>query len=205
MIVEETKDHILKEAEKLFMQYGIRSVTMDDIAKAMGISKKTIYVNFRDKNELVHELFTQMFQQNSKSIENCASVAKNAVEEIFNLMKFLKECLSGINPVVFYDLEKYYANTNLVMKDFKHQNIFNNIVRTLQRGIDEGFFNPEINIEILAHSRVMQIDWIFESDLVRNGRFSVYDVFLETTNHFLRGIATEKGNKLINQYKKINT
>lgn len=202
--MDDIKLHILAEAEKLFMKYGIRSVTMDDIAKAIGISKKTIYVNFKDKNELVHELFSEMFNQNGSGIEQCSSDAKNAVEEVFGIMKFLKQCLAGVNPIVFYDLEKYHANTNQIMKEFKHQYILNNIIKTLERGIEEKVFLPYINIEILAQSRVKQIDWIFESDLVRSGKFSLYDVFLETTLHFLRGIATEQGNSIINEYKKTN-
>lgn len=202
--MDEIKLHILKEAEKLFMKYGIRSVTMDDIAKAMGISKKTIYVNFKDKNELVHQLFSEMFNQNGSGIEQCSSEAENAVEEVFGIMKFLKQCLAGVNPIVFYDLEKYHANTNQIMQEFKHQHILNNIIKTLNRGIAEQVFLPYINVEILAHSRVKQIDWIFESDLVRSGKFSLYDVFLETTYHFLRGIATESGNQIINEYKKTN-
>jgi len=199
--MDEIRLHILTEAEKLFMKYGIRSVTMDDIAKTIGISKKTIYVNFKDKNELVHQLFSEMFNQNGCSIEQCSTEANNAVEEVFGIMKFLKECLAGVNPIVFYDLEKYHANTNQIMKEFKHQYILNNIEKTLKRGIAEEVFLPYINIEILAHSRLKQIDWILESDLVRSGKFSLYDVFLETTYHFLRGIATETGNNIINEYK----
>ncbi len=202
--MDETRAHILNEAERLFMKFGIRSVTMDDIAKAIGISKKTIYVNFKDKNELVHQLFSEMFNQNGCGIEQCSSEAKNAVEEVFGIMKFLKQCLAGVNPIVFYDLEKYHANTNQIMKEFKHEYILNNIIKTLERGIAEEVFLPEINIEILAHSRVKQLDWIFESDLVRSGKFSLYDVFLETTLHFLRGIVTPEGNQIINEYKKTN-
>ena len=204
--MEDSKQHILQEADKLFMRYGIRSVTMDDIAKALGISKKTIYVNFKDKNELVHELFSQMFSENRTCIQQCCVEAENAVEEVFLMMKFLKEQIANINPVVFYDLEKYHAATNDAFKEFKHNHIYIQIKLCLERGIAQGVFRPDINIEILTASRLNQIDWIFESDFVRSGTFSLYDVFLETTFHFLRGICTTKGNELIEEYiKTINS
>src|SRR6476469_3482036 len=106
--MENTEEHILTEAEKLFMKFGMRSVTMDDIAKHLGMSKKTIYANFKDKNELVISLIEKMRKTDECQIESCTQQADNSIEEVFLMMDFMKEMMSNINPIVFYDLEKYH-------------------------------------------------------------------------------------------------
>ncbi|WP_036692157.1 TetR/AcrR family transcriptional regulator [Pedobacter glucosidilyticus] len=199
--MEEVQLYIIKEAEKLFMKYGLRSVTMDDIAKHLGMSKKTLYVNFKDKNDLVNHMFTTILKEDECQLDCCSAEAENAIDEMFKIMNYLKDSLSGINPIVFYDLEKYHAEANGIMKDFKHGHILQKCKINLERGIKEGLYRDDLNIEVLAASRVSQIDWVFESDLVRGGKYSLYEVITELTNHFLCGVATQKGLELITEYK----
>lgn len=199
--MEEAQLYILQEAEKLFMKFGLRSVTMDDIAKHLGMSKKTLYVNFKDKNDLVNHLFSRMLKEDECCLENCTEGSENAIDEVFRIMNYLKESLSGINPIVFYDLEKYHAEANNLMNDFKEEYIFNKCKLNLERGIQEKLFREDISLDILATFRVRQINYAFESELVRSGKYSVYQVILELTYHFLFGIATLKGYELITEYK----
>jgi AcrR family transcriptional regulator len=202
--MENTEEHILKEAEKLFMKFGMRSVTMDDIAKHLGMSKKTIYANFKDKNELVFNLISMMLRKDECQMEACTGKSKNAIEEIFFIIEFVKEMLSGINPIVFYDLEKYHNKAYKMMMEFHETHIYNTVKSGLERGISENIFRADINTEILAHARVAQIKWVFQSDLVRSGKFSMYDVLQELTNIFLYGISTLSGQVLINNYTHQN-
>lgn len=198
--MDNVEAYILIESEKLFMKYGMRSVTMDDIAKHLSISKKTIYAHFKDKNELVNKLFTQVLHKNMCGIEDCNNKAHDAIEEVFMIMDYLKECLAGINPIVFYDLEKYHAEAHKIMMDFHQTHVYNTVKAGLERGIKENIFRKDINTEILASARVWQINWTFESELVRNGKYSMYDVIQELTLHFLFGICTLSGQVLINNY-----
>lgn len=198
--MDKVDDYILTEAEKLFMKFGMRSVTMDDIAKHLGISKKTIYANFKDKNELVLNMISGMLSRDECCMEECTIKADDAIEEIFLLMDFMKEMLSSINPVVFYDLEKYHSEAYRLMMSFHETRIYNSVKAGLERGIRENVFREDINIDILATSRVAQMNWVFQSDLVRSGKYSLYQVIQETTTHFLFGISTLSGHILINNY-----
>lgn len=199
--MEEAQIYILEEAEKLFMKFGLRSVTMDDIAKHLGMSKKTLYVNFRDKNDLVNHLFSRMINEDECQIEQCTELSENAIDEVFRIMNYLKQCLSGMNPIVLYDLQKYHAEANYMMNEFHNNHIFNKCKANLERGIQEKLFRKDLRIEILASSRVAQINAAFESEIVMSGKYSLYEVLIELTYHFLFGIATLKGNELITEYK----
>lgn len=199
--MENVEANILKEAEKLFMKFGMRSVTMDDIAKHLGISKKTIYANFKDKNELVNQLVSKVLKANECNLSDCVIEADNAIEEVFLMMNFSKEMLSGINPIVFVDLEKHHSVAFKLMMDFHQNRVFSTFKACLERGINERVFREDINTEILASARIGQINWIFESDLLRSGKYSMYDVIYELTLHFLFGICTLSGFVLINNYK----
>lgn len=198
--MDKVDDYILDEAEKLFMKFGMRSVTMDDIAKHLGISKKTIYANFKDKNELVLNMISNMLSKDECCMLECKANAEDAIDEIFLLMDFMKEMLSSINPVVFYDLEKYHNEAYKLMMNFHETRIYNSVKAGLERGVKEKVFRDDINIDILATSRVAQVNWIFQSELVRSGKYSLYQVIQELTTHFLFGISTLSGHILINNY-----
>ena len=199
--MENTEDYILSEAQKLFMKFGIKSVTMDDIAKQISMSKKTIYTYYQDKDDLVYKLIAKMLCNDECKMNEISKNSANAIEEEFLCMDFLKIMLAGINPTLFYDLQKYHNNAHQLMKNFQHSYIYNSVKKGLERGITENIFRPDLNTEILATQRVSQINWCFECDLVRNGKHSLYDVILETTIHFLFGVSTLSGQVLINKYK----
>ncbi len=202
--MDKVEEYILNEAEKLFMKFGMRSVTMDDIAKHLGISKKTIYVNFKDKNDMVMHMITNMLKKDECNMVECQGNAKDAIEEIFLMMDFLKQMLSGINPIVFYDLEKYHNEAYKLMMSFHDTHIYNSVKANLERGIKEKIFREDINTEILAQARVKQINWTFETELIRSGKYSLYEVIQELTTHFLYGICTLSGHILINNYTNKN-
>jgi AcrR family transcriptional regulator len=198
--MENIKEFILEEAEKLFMKYGTKSITMDDVAKQLGMSKKTIYANFKDKDELVTNLVIKMMHKDECNMEERTKLSENAVDEIFLMMDFLKQMLSNINPIIFYDLQKYHNKAYKIMMDFHQNHIYDHVKICLERGISENVFREDINTEILSQARVAQINWIFESDLIRSGKYSLYEVIQELTTHFLFGICTLSGHILINNY-----
>lgn len=199
--MDETKMFIISEAEKLFMKYGIRSVTMDDIAKSLGISKKTIYINFRDKNELVTELFQSFMVGNEGQIQKCTIKSLNAIDEVFQITQHLKETLSVINPIVFYDLEKYHNKVFQIIDDHKKKFLYNKIINNLERGIKEGYYRENIEKDIIAKTRIQQLNWVFES--ASQSHYGLYELLIETTYFYLFGISTPKGWELINRNKNI--
>lgn len=198
----ELKDHILTEADKLFCRFGIKSVTMDDIAKHLGMSKKTIYHFFSDKNQLVVILINNRLGAEEMRLEKNACEAKNSVEEVWNAVSHLKEMFSGLNPVMFYDMQKYHPDAWNAFQKFRNEHLFKCITRNLEKGITEGYFRKDININIVATMRIEQIDTIFNPDIFPAGKFNLASVMMQLTEHYLYGICTLKGHKLINKYKQ---
>ena len=103
----DNREKILFAAYELFFRYGIKSVTMDDIAKHLSISKKTIYLSFQDKDEVVHTLMEQVLLKDQADFITIAKNTSNVVEEVFVMMKKMNGILNTINPNIFYDLKKY--------------------------------------------------------------------------------------------------
>ena len=146
----ELRNRIIKETEILFMRYGIRSITMDYIAEQLGISKRTIYEKFKDKNELLQTcLEVSINEQNSKR-DKIVSESENVIYAIFNFMNEGIHVMNTINPVFLSDLRKYY--TDIWIITFKQSKIknYNLTFKLLRKGVNEGVFRKEINIEIVA-------------------------------------------------------
>lgn len=197
------KERIITESEELFCKYGIKRITMDDIARHLGISKKTIYLHFKDKNELVHTLIGEMLSRQTCVMDQNESEAGNAVKEICLVVTHLKDLLSKMNPMIFFDLQKYHPETWDMFKNHRSEYMRNCLIRNLKRGIDEGLFRKELNLEIIAIMRMAQVDMIFNQLEYAPGKFNLSDVMTELTEHYLYGLCTIKGHHLINQYKQI--
>ncbi len=197
------KTRIIIEADSLFCQYGIKSVTMDDIAKHLGMSKKTIYLHFSDKNELVVDLMRNKMENQVCIMDKSAGESNDAVHEVFNAVINMKDMLSKMNPMLFYDLQKYHSEAWALFKEFRENNLFKNVNQNLKRGIKEGYFRTEINLDILTRMHIEQFDSAFNQTTYPIKDFNISQVMTELTEHFLYGICTLKGHKLINRYKQI--
>lgn len=197
----EIKDYIINGADKLFCQYGFKSVTMDDIAKHLGISKKTIYQNFKDKNELINILIRDRIVNQDLQMNKCFDASENAVQELYFGIQDMDYFLATMNPMLFYDLQKYHQEAWLKFIAFKEKEIGKKILENLERGKQEGLYRAEINTEIIARMRLDQVDVVF----TQNGRYdtnknSLSSIMVEITRHFLFGICNNEGLKLIHKY-----
>ena len=197
----EVRQYIIDEADKLFGQYGFKSVTMDDIAKHLGISKKTIYQHFVDKNDLVNVLMDARFESHDCEMKSYAEKGKDAVHEVFLALEDINEWLNTLNPKLFYDLQKYHPETWLKFKDFKEKSLTIGIANNLKRGIKEGVFREDINIEILTELRLAHSQIIFgQYDHYTKNKYSIAQVMVAITQHFLYGIVSLKGRELVEKY-----
>jgi AcrR family transcriptional regulator len=197
-----TEERILKETGAMFFRHGIRTITMDDIASNLGISKKTIYLYYRDKSELVRsfttgELLNQehiMFETRKNSID--------AIDEMLNVMKYLEGFFKRVNPSVFYDMQKYHPQSWAAFKSFKEKTIIGFVEENLRKGIHQELYRKDLKIKILARLRIEEIELGFNPDTYRPDDFKITDVQLALIDHFLHGIVTLKGFRLIEKYKK---
>lgn len=198
----EMKELILTKSFELFKRYGIRSVTMDEIAVQCGMSKKTVYQSFADKDSLVAAI---MQKQISTSEEKCLlsqKSAENAIHEIFLSLNWVHEMFDGVNPAMLFDLRKYHS---LVFRNLEthKQEFLSNIFRlNFERGISEGLYRPEIKIDILVPLRIHNMTLVFEQHLFPSNKYTLFEIDEAITLHELYGVATPKGIELIEQYNK---
>ena len=198
----EVKGRIQEKAEELFMQYGIRSVSMDDIAAQLGMSKKTLYQYFNDKDKLVDVVVDAELYKGRCECAACLQYSKNAVEEIFFTMEHIANQFRQMNPVLLFDLEKFHPAS--FQKFLRHKNEFLlEIVRkNIERGIAEELFRPEINADIISRFRIESVMMAFNLSVFPAKKYSLLEVTQEIIDHYLYGLATIKGHKLILKYKE---
>ena len=199
----DNREKILFAAYELFFRYGIKSVTMDDIAKHLSISKKTIYLSFQDKDEVIHTLMEQVLLKDQADFITIAKNTSNVVEEVFVMMKKMNGILNTINPNIFYDLKKYHPKTWSLFHKFRMEFVVNCVVVSLEKGKKDGLVRLDINSNILAKLRGEEIEMGFNPAVFPIDKFKILDVQIAFVEHFLYGICTLKGHKLINKYKKI--
>ncbi|MEO7044679.1 MAG: TetR/AcrR family transcriptional regulator [Ferruginibacter sp.] len=203
--VTEISERIRKKAHELFMQYGLRSVSMDDIANNLGMSKKTIYQYYADKDALVDEVVSAVINHNQDICDFDRNNANDAIHEIFMAMDMVVEMFKTMNPSVLFDMQKYYPKA--FQKFLKHKNdyLYRTIKENITRGIKEELYRPEIKVEILARYRVESILIPFNPEFHTRVKASLVDIEHEVTLHFLYGLISQKGYKLTQKYQQERT
>jgi AcrR family transcriptional regulator len=197
-------ERIILGGEELFLKAGIKSVTMDDIAKHLGMSKKTIYQFFKDKNELVIALVKKKLQDDEDQMSAIISQSGNVIEEMINMMKCSEEIFSRINPIVVHDMQKYHPDAWKQFQNFKSDVLVHTLEELLTKGIKQGYIRPEIDVKVIAMMRVAQVEMGFNTSIFPIAEFNTWKVQQQFMEHFNYGICTLKGYKLLNQYKNIN-
>lgn len=198
----EANERILDKAHDLFMQFGIRSVSMDDIAGSLSISKKTIYHYFADKDELVDAIIEGEIKQMQDECSACSTQATDAVHEIFLTMERIVEQLRNMNPMVLYDLEKFHYRSFQKFTEHKNKFMLRIIRDNIEWGIKEELYRPEIDADVISKFRLESTMIPFNIHLFPPGKYNVLDLTREIILHYVYGLATVKGHKLIQKYNQ---
>jgi AcrR family transcriptional regulator len=198
----EIQDRIRQKADELFRRYGIRSVTMDEIATQLGMSKKTIYQYYTDKDQLVDAVAVDEIQFSQECCMRDTAASENAIDEIFKVMEFVEEMFRNMNPSMLHDLEKYHPAGYRKFLEHKNKFLYEMVKKNIERGIKEELYRPEIDVEIMARFRLETMMIAFNSDLFPTSKFNFVKLQQEILEHFLYGLATLKGYKLILKYKQ---
>lgn len=193
---------IAEAAFALFRQYGIRSITLDEIALQLGISKKTIYEHFTGKDELVTEIIRQRIAQIQERFTDYTKAAHDAIEANMQMIRFLDGLLRNMNPIAIMDLKKYHQDAFQIYYNHMYGFVIESMRKNITRGIKEGLYRKDINVEIMARFRVESSQMCFKPGIFPKDQFEMGRVQVELLEHFLFGIATEKGYKLIIKYRE---
>ena len=196
------KQRIIDQSRNLFFRLGIRSVSMDDIAGHMGISKKTIYQHFTDKDELVEYIVLAETSRMQKDCLELCDTAENAVHEIFKTMEMVVEHFRNINPMVLFDMQKYHFKAFEKFMEYRNNFLINIISNNLKQGVKEGNYRQDINIDVLSKFRLESMMLAFNMEAFPPEKYHAAEVTLIMIEHFLYGVSTETGFKKIEEYKK---
>jgi TetR/AcrR family transcriptional regulator, cholesterol catabolism regulator len=191
--MEEKPIQIIEKVTPLFMRYGIRSVSMDDISHELGISKKTLYMHFEDKSALVKQTLVRYLQSMGEKFREIVSVKRNAIETLFEISQYLGKLLLELNPSIMYDLQKYYPEVMGIMNEHKKKHVFNNVKANLIKGMEEGYYRKDMNAEIIAILYVSRMDISVNPGILNIGGRNMAEVYDELFRYHVRGIASKKG------------
>jgi TetR/AcrR family transcriptional regulator, cholesterol catabolism regulator len=198
---EELKNILLKVRE-LYMKYGIKSITMDDISMELGISKKTLYQYVTDKDDLVGKFIDNEIHLRQVEICKCFKTGFNAIEELFEISIFMNKLMKDQNPATDHDLKKYYPHHYYKIVKARRERIFNYILLNLKKGKEDGLYREELDEEIIAKLYLSRVENIHLNDLFTVEEFTSLKLFMELLIYHVRGIATKKGIFVLE--KKIN-
>jgi AcrR family transcriptional regulator len=200
--VMEPKERISSKAEELFMQFGIRSVSMDDIANNLGMSKKTLYQYFADKDELVEAVVDRHINEVEGDCMNCQRDAQDAIHEIFLTMEHIMEEFKNMNPMLLYDLEKFHYKAYQRFKDYKDKFLLQIIRNNIEWGIKDELYRADLNIDVLSKYRIESIMIPFNVAVFPPGKYNLGKTSEIMIENFTYGLATIKGHKLIQKYNE---
>lgn len=197
---KETRDRIMSAAEELFMRYGFKSITMDEIAKHLGVSKKTIYQHFKDKDAIVCQCIANHMDSEKCTAAEIFSKADNPVEEFLIEAQHLKATFNMVHPTIIFELRKYHPKAWAIFQEHKEKWMIRSIVENLKKGMATGYYRPDMEPEIMARLRMEQVALGFDPTVFPNGRFELKTIQLQFIEHFIHGLLTDKGRDFLNTY-----
>jgi TetR/AcrR family transcriptional regulator, cholesterol catabolism regulator len=196
------KERILAEAEQLFWKYGVRLVTMEDIAKPLGISKKTIYQHFTDKENILCQVIQNKITQDKSEMTCMAIETANPIEELMMVLEMMGKKQHDVSPSLLMDVKRHYPQAFALFRQHMDQHLMKSILENIQKGISWGLYRDDIDPAILARMRVEQIELSFNNDFFPTNQYSMLDVQRQLIHHFVRGMLTEQGFIIYNAYNK---
>ncbi len=197
--MEDKKTEIIDRTSAVYMRNGIKSVTMDDLARELGISKKTIYKHFEDKDDLVFSIIKKKISEEKQMCQISRDQSSNAIEEMIAVNKSVVENIGQINPSVFYDLQKYHIDSWKIIDNHKWNFVLEMMINNINRGKNEGVYRDDINPEIIGRQYVVSTDMIMNPEIFPWPAFKVDNLFNEIMRFQLNGMVNEKGRIILNK------
>ena len=196
------KEKIVNGALELYMRMGVKSVNMDEVATNLGISKKTLYVYFDNKQDLVNHCFQKHYDLVSEMINTSAAQFENAIDELFAIDESCSLIMKQTNPYLLGELKRYYPNTWALIEQLKQKVLFNIMKKNLNKGIKQEIYRKEIDVDVIAKLMINRIDTLINEEVFPLTQYDFRKLLTEIRIYHLRGIATIKGINYLEQ--KIN-
>ncbi|MES2588470.1 MAG: TetR/AcrR family transcriptional regulator [Bacteroidota bacterium] len=192
---------ILEKATAVFLRCGIKSVTMDDMAKELSMSKKTLYNYFKDKNDLVVQIITSKTEYDQSQCTAVKVETENAIDELFAISSYVSVMMKNIHPSVFFDLKKFHPDAFAILHQHKWSFVKKTILENIKRGLKEGLYRENLNQEVAATVYVSSTDLISNGEVFAESNLTADQIFMEIMTFQIHGMANEKGLAYLKTYK----
>ena len=195
------KSTIIEKATKLFLQFGFKSVTMDELAVSLGISKKTLYIHFENKHQLVKEVAHSIFEKVTRDIIKIKDGTSNPIEELHCVKMEAMKYLGSEKTSPNYQLQKYFPKIYEDLKTKEYQYLGELVKNSLQNGIDTDLFRAEIDVEFVSRLYLNGMRGIRDIEIFPIEQFKIEELFENYLDYHLRAIVTPKGLKSLTLFK----
>ncbi|WP_010135079.1 TetR/AcrR family transcriptional regulator [Ochrovirga pacifica] len=194
------KDKIVQKATEMFLNYGFKSVTMDDISKALGISKKTLYTHFNNKTQLVKEATSCLHEHTECEISEIFKRDLNAIQELFEVKRFVLSIIKDDESSPHFQLQKFFPDIHEELKKKQLSAMINSILNNIDKGIKEGVYRTEIHKELIARIYFTTMSGIKDDEVFPSKLFKKQELLEAVLDYHIRAIATPKGLTILNQF-----
>ena len=182
------------------MRIGIKSVSMDDIARELGISKKTIYKHFKDKKELISNVIKFDIDQEKCLCEDCYNSTENAVQQMIDISRHISHSHKDVNPTVIYDLQKYYPEEWAIMENFRNDFVRSAILKNIEKGRLEGLYRTDIEPDIIALIYITLISGMMLQLTKSDNDYNFVTLHRQMVSYHLSGICNQNGREYLEQH-----
>ena len=196
------KNQIIEKSLGMFLRYGIKSVSMEDISREVGVSKKTLYQHVTDKRDLVKLAIERHLNADEQFCTNMMDETINPIQQLLDLAKHLVGNFSRMNPSTMFDIQKYYPSCWALFDNHKNKYINNQVKQNLSLGIKSGHYRPELNPEIISRLYICLIDASVNPDTFPHKEFDRVTIFVQLFDYHLHAIMTAKGTTYFNTHKE---
>lgn len=196
----EAKTSILKKAEMLFMRLGLKSISMDDVARELGISKKTLYQFFQSKEDLVLQTISRHQCSEAEEVKRICATSTDALKEMLDIARHVLVQFQQMSPSTVFDLKKYYPEAWRIVEQVQREYVYGVLKANMERGIREGLYRDDFDTNILARLYVGSVRWLLDEELFPQTQFHWAQLYREFVHYHLRGIVSPKGLEKLKAY-----
>ncbi|MBL7799503.1 MAG: TetR/AcrR family transcriptional regulator [Chitinophagales bacterium] len=197
------EQQILAKSTELFIKYGLKNLTMDEIARELGMSKKTIYQYCENKADLIEKSMRAHIKKEECDLVLIEGKAKNAIDETLLMFEYIMDHIRGVSGNMIYEMQKYYPKAYALFNEYTECQIQTKISKNLARGIEEGFYRSDMNPDIVSKIYISAVVFLFDQKLFPVKQYAFPDLYREFMTYHLHGILSVKGLKYVEQKKLV--
>ena len=194
------EDSLIEKVLDVFLKNGIKTITMDNVAVLLHVSKKTLYKYVKNRPELVSKAFSCLIWKDQLKIRAIVNKGLNAIEENQEIAEYTILTLSKMNPKVHFDMYNYYPKAGQIFDDYKTTFLTDLVIENIRKGKKEGLYLSEVNEHVMSKMYCNNFDMCFNSNFSPSNQFNFTDFYLTYLMHHMRGMCTPKGIELIEKH-----